>query len=297
MGAHSQESASLDAAALKLFEEKGLANGVKVRRVMQIATDLARRPWSNLRILDLGCGEGVYAIEAGLRGAEVLALDGRKERMNLGRACAERHGLSRVQFMQADACGISKPELGEFDIVFFLGLLYHLDAPQVFPVMEQVHALCRGFVILDTHVALRADAFVEHQGKRYRGIRWKEHAAGDAPEVRHDRQQSSLDHPMSFWFDRESLLRLLFDSGFTSVFECLVPFEPCKPADRVTWVACKGGGVTLASYPWVNGRSEEELGEKMKALQPRPARTGLRGALAAGLQRALGCLGFELRRL
>jgi hypothetical protein len=59
----------LDADALALFARKGWeagagapqtgeANGVKVRRIMQLTRDLARRPFDTLRILDLGCGEG-----------------------------------------------------------------------------------------------------------------------------------------------------------------------------------------------------------------------------------------------
>ena len=89
----------LDADALALFARKGWeagpgapqtgeANGVKVRRIMQLTRDLARRPFEALRILDLGCGEGVYAVEAGLRGAHVVALDARTLRMSLGAACA-----------------------------------------------------------------------------------------------------------------------------------------------------------------------------------------------------------------
>ena len=96
----------LDPEALAVFAAKGReagpgapqtgpANGLKVRRVLQLTRDLAGRPLAGLRILDLGCGEGVYAIEAGVRGAEVLAVDARTERMGLGAACAARHGLGR----------------------------------------------------------------------------------------------------------------------------------------------------------------------------------------------------------
>ena len=72
---------------------------------MQLTRDLAARPFPALRILDLGCGDGVYAIEAGLRGAEVLAVDARRQRMDLGAACAARHGLGTVRFVQDDVRG------------------------------------------------------------------------------------------------------------------------------------------------------------------------------------------------
>jgi 2-polyprenyl-3-methyl-5-hydroxy-6-metoxy-1,4-benzoquinol methylase len=75
----------LDEEAIRLFARKGVEagpntpqigreNGLKVRRTMQIIRDLSGRPFEELRILDLGCGEGVYAIEAGLRGAEVVGV-------------------------------------------------------------------------------------------------------------------------------------------------------------------------------------------------------------------------------
>src|SRR5262249_14974858 len=81
------DSRTLDVFASKSTQDgpctaqQGNANGVKVRRVMQITSDLTKIPFDELKIMDFGCGEGVYAIEAALRGADVLAIDGRTERM------------------------------------------------------------------------------------------------------------------------------------------------------------------------------------------------------------------------
>ena len=47
--------------------------------------DLTTNPIEQVSVLDLACGEGVYAIEAALRGATVLAIDARTERMGIGR--------------------------------------------------------------------------------------------------------------------------------------------------------------------------------------------------------------------
>src|SRR5262245_62615377 len=103
----------LDPAAMGLFALKGTqcgrgapqignANGLKVRRVMQLIRDFSKTPFDRLRILDCACGEGVYAVEAALRGAEVRAFDGRTERMNDGARVAERHGLEKLSFEQTD---------------------------------------------------------------------------------------------------------------------------------------------------------------------------------------------------
>src|SRR4030042_3548360 len=103
----------LDQDILELFALKGTkggcgtpqisnANGLKVRRVMQLIRDFSKKPFDQLHILDLACGEGVYAIEAALRGAEVRALDARTERMSEGMKVAERLGLKSLCFEQAD---------------------------------------------------------------------------------------------------------------------------------------------------------------------------------------------------
>jgi tRNA (mo5U34)-methyltransferase len=253
----------LDADALALFARKGLeagpgapqvgeANGVKVRRVMQLTSDLAPRPFGELRILDLGCGEGVYAIEAGLRGAEVVALDARTERMAEGAACASRHGLSNVTFRQEDVRGVTRGSHGEFDVVFFLGLLYHLDAPEVFSVLENVSGLCNGLVVVDTHIALTADVEVGHRDRVYEGERRREHEDDDPPELRRSRLLRSIDSTFAFRFTRQSLVRALHDVGFSSVLECHAPLEPGKPRDRITLAALKGERVSIATYPAVN---------------------------------------------
>jgi 2-polyprenyl-3-methyl-5-hydroxy-6-metoxy-1,4-benzoquinol methylase len=261
---------ALDAEALALFARKGteggpdipqagLANGVKVRRILQITRDFARRPLSELRILDLGCGEGVYAIEAGLRGAEVLALDARTARMEQGAACASRLGLRTVSFRQGDVRRVTIDSVGTFDVVYLLGLLYHLDVPDVFAVLENVHELCGGMLVIDTLISLTAESRVEWRGSAYSGRRCREHEDDDTDAVRRSRALKSIDNTFSFRFTRESLLRALQGTGFTSVCECHVPAEPGKAVDRITLVALKGSPVRLSTYPWVNDKSETEI--------------------------------------
>jgi SAM-dependent methyltransferase len=256
-------SRKLDADALALFARKGLeagpgapqvgeANGVKVRRVMQLTRDLARRPFGELRILDLGCGEGVYAIEAGLRGAEVVGLDARTERMAEGADCASRHGLSNVTFRQEDVRHVSRDTHGHFDVVYCLGLLYHLDAPDLFRLLESVNALCGDVVIVDTLVSLHGGGEAAHRGRVYEGERHREHGDEDSEEVRRSRVLRSIDNTHAFRLTRTSLVRALHDVGFSSVLECHAPPEPGKAEDRITLAALNGEPVWISTYPGVN---------------------------------------------
>jgi SAM-dependent methyltransferase len=243
--------------------QAGEANGVKVRRVMQLVADLARHPFPELRILDLGCGEGVYAIEAALRGAQVLALDARTERMGEGAACAKRHGLSSVRFAQEDVRRVSRATHGEFDVILLLGLLYHLDAEDALDLLGSLRAMCAGLLVVDTLVSLAPDATV----RGYRGQRVREHGDADPPETRRGRLLKSIDNTFSFRFARESLVRALRDAGFTSVLECRAPLEPGKAEDRITLAALGREPVRLSTYPWVNGTSEEEIARRIAAMQ------------------------------
>jgi SAM-dependent methyltransferase len=267
----------LDADALALFARKGQeggptvpqageANGVKVRRVLQITRDLAGRPFGDLRVLDLGCGDGVYAIEAGLRGAQVVALDARTQRMEQGAACAARHGLDNVVFRQGDVRRVSRATDGEFDVIYFLGLLYHLDIPDVFGVLENVRDMCTGLVVFDTLISLEPTASATHRGRHYDGDRVREHGDNDSRETRRSRVLRSIDNTFAFRFTRASLVALLHDVGFSSAFECLAPPEPLKADDRITMVARRGERVTVSTYPWVNDLSEDEVTARLEAM-------------------------------
>src|SRR5262245_36924557 len=109
-----EQAHSLAPDILEVFARKGMtggcgsvqvgnSNGTVVRRVMQITSDFAKVPFDQLKIIDFGCAEGVFAIEAALRGADVFAFDGRTERMKDGEQIARRLGLSNLRFEQRDA--------------------------------------------------------------------------------------------------------------------------------------------------------------------------------------------------
>ncbi len=291
MDAAPTEPPRLDAEALALFARKGEeadpggpqlgeANAVKVRRVAQLTRDLAPKPFEELRILDLGCGDGVYAIEAGLRGADVVALDARVQHMERGAAVAARHGLKNVTFRQEDVRAVTRDTHGPFDVVYCLGILYHLDVPEVFSLLENVHRMCDRLLVVDTFISLEqpwpspreparvwgrgADLDVTHRGRVYRGERCREHEDQDSDEVRRGRVLRSIDNTFSFRFTRASLMRALHDVGFSSVLECHAPTEPGKPENRVTAVALKGERVSISTYPWVNGKSEAEIEQTLR---------------------------------
>jgi tRNA (mo5U34)-methyltransferase len=79
-------------------------------------------------VLDLGCNAGFYSMEMKRRGAaRVLGLDCDEEYLRQARFAAEVNGLD-IEFRRMSVYDVGA--LGErFDVVLFLGVLYHLRHP------------------------------------------------------------------------------------------------------------------------------------------------------------------------
>jgi tRNA (mo5U34)-methyltransferase len=102
------------------------------------------------RTLDLGTRDGFFAFECERRGASVIAVDYLPaERTGFSIAADLLH--SKVQYHCANVYNLTPQAFGEFDLVLMLGLLYHLPDP--LGALAVVRTLCRGKLILETHVA------------------------------------------------------------------------------------------------------------------------------------------------
>jgi SAM-dependent methyltransferase len=212
----------------------------KLRRVLQIVADLARRPVRELRVLDLACLEGMYALELAARGAQVVAIEGRETNLAKARFAAEALGIDGVDFQLGDVRELDPQRHGSFDVVLCLGILYHLDAPDVFDFVAAMRRVCTDLLVVDTHASPEPREARTHAGATYFGESLFEHDDSASGEERLGAVWSSLDNPRAFAPTRASLLNLLAANGFSSVYECLLPPEPGKPRDRITYVARVG---------------------------------------------------------
>jgi hypothetical protein len=231
-----------------LSTRPGRGDHHRLRRCLQLAADLTRRPIEALRVLDLGALEGQYAVEFALHGAEAVAIEGRKANIEKARFARDTLNLDKVELRQEDVRSLSRERHGTFDVVLCVGVLYHLDAEHVFPFLCQLAEVCRGVLILDTHVALRGTTVQVQDGHEYRGLRFVEHDPRASSEQRGRSLWASLDNAESFWPTRPSLLRGLMRAGFTTVMSAEVPVINAS-RDRITLVALKGQRVTLRSPP------------------------------------------------
>lgn len=82
--------------------------------------------WS---VLDIGCNAGTYAFALAERGAHVLAVDHDEHYLRQARWARDLFGLTdRVELERRSVYDLA--DLGEtFDLVLFLGVLYHLRYP------------------------------------------------------------------------------------------------------------------------------------------------------------------------
>jgi 2-polyprenyl-3-methyl-5-hydroxy-6-metoxy-1,4-benzoquinol methylase len=271
---------------------------VKLRRVVQLLDDLFGGRLEGLRVLDLACLEGMYALEVAARGARVVAIEGREANLAKAGFAARALGLEeRIDFQLGDVRELSRERHGEFDAILCLGILYHLDASDVFPFVDRVAETCRRALVVDTNVSLAPRDERRHGGAVYRGESLFEHDPGSSEEERLEALWSSLDNPSAWIPTRPSLLSLLARAGFTSVSECWIPAEPEKTPGRITLVALKGSPQQpLLVPPPPSDRASHRACAPESAARSGPRPDGTDRAPAAALAKAPADLAWLSRR-
>lgn len=219
----------------------------RLRRIVQVATDLLGKPLSSARVLDLACLEGQYGIELALHGASVVGIEVRESNIIKARYAQQELGLRNIEFIQDDVRNLSRAKLGGFDIVICSGILYHLDVPDVFDFVRRIYEICDRLVVIDTQIALHPRTSVSHAGRTYSGLHYKEHDELADRETKYEDLWSSIDNVESFWFTHPSLCNLVADVGFTSMVRVENPDMPGTATDRQTYIAVKGRPAEILS--------------------------------------------------
>lgn len=117
---------------------------------------------AGMSLIDIGCWDGFNSFEAWRRGASrVLATDyfawsdqcwGDRASFELAR----EHLAPEVEVLEIDLPDITPESVGMFDVVLFLGVLYHLRHP--FATLEEITRICRKTLVVETHLdALHLD--------------------------------------------------------------------------------------------------------------------------------------------
>src|SRR3954466_9936846 len=148
------------AAELRWYHTIDLGAGVVTKGIDDTPVRLARlnlpSSFAGLSVLDIGAWDGFFSFEAERRGAaRVVAADyyswhgtgwGSKAGFELARTALQ----SKVADIDIDVMDLSPERVGTFDVVLFLGVLYHLRHPLL--ALERVASVTRKLLILETVV-------------------------------------------------------------------------------------------------------------------------------------------------
>jgi len=160
-----------------------------------------KEPLSLRTAIDVGCGLGYFSGFLRSLGFDVTAVDGRQQNV----AEAQRRNPD-VRFFRFDAEDPAMKSLGEFDLVFCFGLLYHLENP--FLAMRHLHAMTKKLLLVESVIfpgSLPLMALVD-EGRT---------------------EDQGLNH-IAFYPTETCLTKMLYQSGFPFVYEFFI--KPEHPA-------------------------------------------------------------------
>jgi tRNA (mo5U34)-methyltransferase len=146
------------------------------------------------RVLDVGPSDGFFSLRARQRGAQVVSTDYRPKD---GHGFAAMEQLSRLSFdyRQVNLYDLRAADLGQFDHVLFLGVLYHL--PDMMLALVTLRKLCTGTLYLETHC---------------------EEFCPEAAAARYYKWTSLGGDFTNFWApNRLCVLDMLYDAGFDPI--------------------------------------------------------------------------------
>ena len=167
-------------------------------------------------VLDIGAWDGFFSFEAERRGASrVLAADhfcwsgpGWGPRAGFDRIHATIN--SSVESLDIDVLDLSPSTLGQFDIVLFLGVLYHVKDPYV--TLETASRMCSDHLVVETVTALPAEPL---------------------PAMRLYKPFELGGDPTNFWAPNIPALEVMLDTfGFAKIEAMPSPASPRHPLSR-----------------------------------------------------------------
>lgn len=150
-------------------------------------------------VLDIGCSDGFFSFECEKRGASrVLAVDNFASvyvDSPAGFMVARDLLNSKVEFLDSDLFLLDPKTTGKFDLVLFLGVLYHLRHPLF--ALDHLVKFCKEQIIVETAIIPESSGFKSAVSQRILGEKtpaaYMEFLEGD-----------SLNHDPTTWWKQSS---------------------------------------------------------------------------------------------
>lgn len=229
----------------------------KVKRVIQNIKDTCKKDFNQLRILDLACLEGLFGIECALHGANVVFLDAREANLEKVKFVADNLNIKNYELVVDDVRDISIEKYGEFDVILCFGIFYHLDKNDLYPFVNKMYEMTKSIVFFDTHITHKKNTKFTENGVDYFGFSYKEHRSDISEQEMKEDLWKSFKNQYSFIMSKSSLIRMLDNIGFSSVFESHLPTDRTKNPTRISLIAIKNESLNVLCAPNVNNKKSD----------------------------------------
>jgi tRNA (mo5U34)-methyltransferase len=194
----------------------------------------------DLDCLDVACNEGYFSHLLYFRGARVCGIDIRACNIERARLVQQIYGYSpsRLEFKEGDFFDFPEP-VNPYEIVFFLGLLYHIENPML--ALRKLHRLTRRLLVIETQLTRQKNPVRSGWGQT--GV-FMELPASMAILEENDPETNNLAsfHTLSFIPNAAAVHLMLTAAGFKEVVQAL-PQEGMNPQycekDRAVFFAWK----------------------------------------------------------
>ncbi len=206
LGAHPWKTSRPLADGRAFGEGKGALGNVPTDARVEL---VRKRIGDGKRVMEIGACEGQHSVLLAQFCREVCAVEVRPRNVVGALIRQFLWGVRNVTNVLTDARGLD-PGMGKFDLIFHVGVLYHLLNP-----VEHLHSL-KPFgdaLLLDTHYATdeckkMPPSSITWQGRTWQTRKYRESGWGDAFSGVDDHSE---------WMQKEDLLQVVRDIGFPKI--------------------------------------------------------------------------------
>jgi tRNA (mo5U34)-methyltransferase len=193
-----------------------------------IATHLPR-DLSGWTALDIGCNAGFYSFELARRGAEVVGIDADEHYLRQARWARRRLGAP-IAFRRQTVYDLARSD-ERFDLVLFMGVLYHLRHPLL--ALDLVAGMAERLVVLQT-LTIPPSAAAKRTTPADVAFDERERLAGPGWPKAAFVEHSFAGDPTNWWIPEAAVVDAMARSAGLEIV--------ARPADEV-WL-CRPHGLT-----------------------------------------------------